>query len=151
MSRYVGLSERAGAGATTPPGADGLRDVTHLIWPESAFPFFLTREPDALAAIANMLPPDTVLITGAASLAEPAPGRSGLRAYNSVYVIDHNGHDSRELRQAASRAVRRIPAVSGFPRTPRADAAHQDCRADFCAGERRRRIAVPPAPPMSCR
>ena len=30
----------------------GIRDVTHLIWPESAFPFFLTREPDALAQIA---------------------------------------------------------------------------------------------------
>ena len=32
-------------------------DVTHLIWPESPFPFFLTREADALAQIANLLPP----------------------------------------------------------------------------------------------
>ena len=76
---------------TRRPGrVPALGDVTHLIWPESAFPFFLTREPEALAAIADMLPSTTVLITGAASAAEPVPA-PGLRAYNSVYVIDHNG------------------------------------------------------------
>ena len=35
-----------------------------LIWPESAFPFFLTREADAMAQIADLLPKGTVLITG---------------------------------------------------------------------------------------
>ena len=45
MDRYIALSDRA-AGAQS----HGVRDVTHLIWPESAFPFFLTREPDALGA-----------------------------------------------------------------------------------------------------
>jgi len=39
-------------------------DITHLIWPESAFPFFLTREADALAQIATLLPDRTTLITG---------------------------------------------------------------------------------------
>ena len=29
--------------------------MTHLIWPESAFPFFLAREPDALAQITGLL------------------------------------------------------------------------------------------------
>ena len=51
-----------------------MRDVTHLIWPESAFPFFLTREPDALAQIATLLPDGTVLITGAVRAPEGAPG-----------------------------------------------------------------------------
>ena len=46
MERYLRLSDRA-----TGPQSNGVRDVTHLIWPESAFPFFLTREPDALAQI----------------------------------------------------------------------------------------------------
>src|SRR5260370_11177983 len=80
---------QAGEGIVGDSG--GLRSVTHLIWPESAFPFFLTREPDALSMIANMLAPNTTLITGAARLAEPAPGRSERRAYNSVYVIGHGG------------------------------------------------------------
>ena len=54
------LSDRA-----TGPQSKGVRDITHLIWPESAFPFFLTREPDALAQIVAMLKPRTELITGA--------------------------------------------------------------------------------------
>ena len=66
--------------------------MTHLIWPESAFPFFLTREPDALAQIAALLPEGTVLITGAVRAPESAPPEARItRAYNSVYVIDHAG------------------------------------------------------------
>src|SRR5258708_36420534 len=65
---------QAGEGMVANPS--GLRAVTHLIWPESAFPFFLTREPDALSMIAHMLAPNTTLITGAARLAEPVPVRS---------------------------------------------------------------------------
>jgi apolipoprotein N-acyltransferase len=86
MSRYIALSDRA-----TGPQSTGLRDVTHLIWPESAFPFFLTREADALAQIADLLPPSTVLITGAVRAAEPVSDAKNLRAYNSIYVIDHDG------------------------------------------------------------
>src|SRR5262249_38729542 len=57
----------------------GLRGVPHLICPESAFPFFLPREPAALAQIAAPLPPDTVLITGAAR-----PAEAERHAYNSI-------------------------------------------------------------------
>jgi apolipoprotein N-acyltransferase len=60
-----------------------------LIWPESAFPFFLTREPDALSQITNLLKPSTELITGAV---RPAPSSGNVpHAYNSVYVIDPDG------------------------------------------------------------
>ena len=86
MKHYLSLSDRA-----TGPQNAGLRDVTHLIWPESAFPFFLTREGDAMAQIADLLPAGTVLITGAARCGRH-PRRAGrVRAYNSVYVIDHDG------------------------------------------------------------
>jgi apolipoprotein N-acyltransferase len=86
MERYLALSDRA-----TGPGSTGVKDVTHLIWPESAFPFFLTREPDALAQIANLLPPNGVLIVGAARAASVAPTPGMIHAYNSIYVIDHTG------------------------------------------------------------
>jgi apolipoprotein N-acyltransferase len=86
MRRYLALSSRE-----TSPGTSGLRDVTHLIWPESAFPFFLTREADALAQIAALLPEGTVLLTGGVRPADFAPRSNGVRAYNSVYVIDHDG------------------------------------------------------------
>ena len=68
MSRYLALSDRA-----TGPQTSGMRDVTHLIWPESAFPFFLPREPEALAQIAELLPDRAVLITGGVRPADAAP------------------------------------------------------------------------------
>jgi len=86
MARYLALSDRAMG-----PGASGVRDVTHLIWPESAFPFFLQREPEAMAQIADLLPPGTVLIVGAARPASAAPTPGVIHAYNSIYVIDHDG------------------------------------------------------------
>jgi len=86
MSRYLALSDRPSG-----PQSPGLRGVTLLIWPESAFPFFLTREPDALAQIAALLPPETVLITGAIRAPETAANTPVTRAYNSIYVIDHHG------------------------------------------------------------
>ena len=85
MDRYLRLSDRA-----TGPQSSGLRDVTHLIWPEAAFPFFLSREPDALAQITTLLKPSTVLITGAVRPASNA-STTDFRAYNSVYVIDPDG------------------------------------------------------------
>jgi apolipoprotein N-acyltransferase len=86
MSRYITLSDRA-----TGPQSTGVGDVTHLIWPESAFPFFLTREADALGQIAALLPQGTVLITGGVRPAETVSDPRHQRAYNSVYVIDHDG------------------------------------------------------------
>jgi apolipoprotein N-acyltransferase len=86
MSRYLSLSDRSSG-----PQSTGVRDVTHLIWPESAFPFFLTSEADALAQIAELLPQGTVLITGAIRPPETPPNVPVTRAYNSIYVIDHEG------------------------------------------------------------
>jgi apolipoprotein N-acyltransferase len=87
MRKYLALSDRA-----TGPQSAGLRDATVLIWPESAFPFFLAREADAMAQIANLLPQGTILITGAVRPPDAAPpGQPVTRAYNSIYVIDHDG------------------------------------------------------------
>jgi apolipoprotein N-acyltransferase len=86
MKKYLALSDRASG-----PQSTGVRDVSILIWPESAFPFFLTREPDALAQIADLLPKGTVLITGSVRAPDLPPGVRITRAYNSIYVIDHDG------------------------------------------------------------
>ncbi len=48
MDKYLSLSDRS-----TGPQSNGVRDATILIWPESAFPFFLSREADAMAQIAS--------------------------------------------------------------------------------------------------
>jgi apolipoprotein N-acyltransferase len=86
MQKYLALSDRASG-----PQSTGVHDVSVLIWPESAFPFFLTREPDAMAQIADLLPKGTVLITGAVRAPDVPPGVRVTRAYNSIYVIDHDG------------------------------------------------------------
>jgi apolipoprotein N-acyltransferase len=86
MARYLTLSDRA-----TGPDAMGVRDATHLIWPESAFPFFIARNAEALAQIAALLPQGTVLITGGARPDDATAGTQIVRGYNSVYVIDHDG------------------------------------------------------------
>jgi apolipoprotein N-acyltransferase len=86
MQKYLTLSDRASG-----PQSTGVRDVSILIWPESAFPFFLTREADAMAQIAGLLPKGTVLITGSVRAPDVPPGTRITRAYNSIYVIDHDG------------------------------------------------------------
>src|SRR6185312_11196774 len=86
MHKYLSLSDRSSG-----PQSTGVRDVSVLIWPESAFPFFLTREPDAMAEIAALLPKGSVLITGSVRAPDQPPGLRITRAYNSIYVIDHDG------------------------------------------------------------
>src|SRR5258707_5294280 len=86
MQKYLNLSDRA-----TGPQSSGVRDANILIWPESAFPFFLTREADSMAQIADLLPKGTVLITGSVRAPDLQPGTKIRRAYNSIYVIDHDG------------------------------------------------------------
>jgi apolipoprotein N-acyltransferase len=86
MRHYLALSDRA-----TSPQSTGVADSTHLIWPESAFPFLLHRDATALAQLAALLPPGTVLITGAAREGEPVPGAATRRFYNSIHVVADDG------------------------------------------------------------
>jgi apolipoprotein N-acyltransferase len=147
MRKYLDLSDRA-----TGPTTAGIRDVTVLIWPESAFPFFLAREADVMAQIADLLPPGTVLITGAVRPPEGPAGQPVRRAYNSIYVIGDDGtilavYDKNHL----------VPFGEYLP--------FQDLMERFglqqltkvhggyIAGNRRRAIALPRAPkvlPLIC-
>jgi apolipoprotein N-acyltransferase len=146
MKRYVALSDRASG-----PRSLGMRDVTHLIWPESPFPFFLTREADALAQITQLLPPGAVLITGAMRLAEPVnPANPG--AYNSIYVIDHDGSIL-----ALYDKVHLVPFGEYLPFEHFLESLGlQELtkqRGGFLAGDRRRLISIPGTPialPLIC-
>jgi apolipoprotein N-acyltransferase len=166
MSRYLALSSRAsapqpqgdqsqgspaqGSSAQVSP-VQGVGDTTQLIWPESPFPFFLTREADALGQIANLLTPNAVLITGAMRLADPDnPAQSGV--YNSIYVIDHTGSIA-----AVYDKVHLVPFGEYLPfeqileRIGLQELTEQ--RGGFLAGDRHRLIAVPGAPealPLIC-
>jgi apolipoprotein N-acyltransferase len=146
MRRYVALSSRDGG-----PNAPGMKDVTHLIWPESPFPFLLTREADALAQITQLLPQGAVLITGAIRLAEPIE-RAAPHAYNSIYVIDHSGsiiglYDKVHL----------VPFGEYLPFERLLEQLGLQVltkqRGGFLAGDRRRLLDIPGAPvalPLIC-
>jgi apolipoprotein N-acyltransferase len=142
MARYVSLSDRA-----TGPQSQGIRDATHLIWPEAAFPFFLTREPDALAQIAALLPPGTVLITGAVRPPDGAAPSQRNRAFNSVYVIDEKGsilsiYDKVHLVPFGEF----LPLQSLLERLGLMQLTKLP--GGFLAGDRRRSQPVPGTPPM---
>jgi apolipoprotein N-acyltransferase len=147
MSRYLTLSDRAAG-----PDMMGVRDATHLIWPESAFPFFIARNAEALAEIAALLPPGTVLITGGARPDEATAGTQVVRGYNSIYAIDHDGSIL-----AVYDKVHLVPFGEYLP--------YQDLlesyglmqltkvQGGFIPGERRRPLGVPRAPhalPLIC-
>ena len=81
----------------TGPNDPGLSTVTQIVWPESSLPFFLSDYPDALARVAQMLPKNGLLLTGApreqydpsvtagATTAEERP------AYNSLIAVNDHG------------------------------------------------------------
>jgi apolipoprotein N-acyltransferase len=78
LERYLTLSDRA-----TSPQTNGINDVTHLFWPESAFPFILSHDGAALAQLAGRLP-KTILFTGAARV--EGTGRAA-RYFNAIQVV----------------------------------------------------------------
>ncbi len=84
LNRYFALSDRA-----TIRDRGGVHGVTHLIWPESAFPFILSRDAQALVEITDFLRGGATLITGAARV-EDFDGRQ-LRYFNSIEIVDRTG------------------------------------------------------------
>ena len=69
----------------------GIAGVTHLIWPESAFPFLLTERPSALAAIADLLPDGRDADHRRGPRRAPPAATTPPLVFNSVYVIDDGG------------------------------------------------------------
>jgi apolipoprotein N-acyltransferase len=123
---------------------------TVLIWPESAFPFALTEEPGALAAIAELLPPGAALVTGALR-PELLPGQER-QVFNSVFVIDHSG----EIHGAYDK-VDLVPFGEFLPFQETLEAMGLEqltrIRGGFAAGSRRRALTLPQGPafaPLIC-
>lgn len=149
LNHYLALSDRA-----TSPTTPGLQTVTHLIWPESAFPFLLGRTPQALSRIAALLPPDVTLITGAARAGEALPGESRPPIFNAIQIVDDEGNIvssydkvhlvpfGEYLPAALDRVIRSV-GLSEFVSVP----------GGFAAGSRRLPLVIrglPPAAPLIC-
>lgn len=78
LERHVELSLEP---AAEPP--------THIIWPETAIPWYLNREPQLLEALGSIVPEGGALIVGAPALDADGPDEPAI--YNSIYVLGEGG------------------------------------------------------------
>lgn len=76
VERYAALSRGAADGAPT-----------HLIWPETATPFYLAESPDLLIALGRLVAPGGILLTGAPR----HEGGEPPRVWNSLHALDEAG------------------------------------------------------------
>jgi len=84
---HIDLSRRDAAGML-----DDLAGITHVVWPEAAMPFLPLDTPEALAAIGQLLPDKTILISGALRAERAPPESSRLRIFfNSLLVFGRGG------------------------------------------------------------
>jgi apolipoprotein N-acyltransferase len=61
-----------------------------IVWPETAVPYILTKTPEALKSISDVLEDRQVLLAGAIRMEEPSGNEEPLY-YNSIYAIDSDG------------------------------------------------------------
>lgn len=131
LQRYIALSRQPSA-----------RPPTHVIWPETAVPFFLANDDIVRAAAAVAAPHGGALITG-------APRRTGgadnLRLWNSALAITSDGrivasYDKSHLVPFGEYVPLRgvLPIDKLVPG-----------QGDFAAGAGRQTIAIPGLPPVS--
>jgi apolipoprotein N-acyltransferase len=79
---HLELSREPATGAGGP--------ITHIIWPEAAMPFAPLAVPAAIAAIGDLLPPKTYLISGALRF-ENADRPKERQVFNSLMVFADGG------------------------------------------------------------
>ena len=100
-----------------------------------------------MAQIAALLPQGTVLITGAVRAPEAPPGQKIERAYNSIYVIDHDG-----TILSVYDKIHLVPFGEYLPFQDFLESLGlmqlTKLPGGFIAGERRRAMDVPRAPRM---
>ena len=137
-------SLRRSAELTRGPGFETRTDV---IWPESAVPYVLTdlnrENPQLRAALAPMVPPGGLLITGALRAEHGADDE--IKLWNSLFAIDPSGavagvYDKHHLVPFGEYVP--FPKLLGFTRVAAG-------AIDFSAGPGPRTMDLPSLPPTS--
>ncbi|NKB49214.1 MAG: apolipoprotein N-acyltransferase [Alphaproteobacteria bacterium] len=135
LQRHVALSRQAPAIASTPA-------PTHVIWPETAAPFFLANDPVVRAAAAIAAPRDGVLITG-------APRRSGDTGngqfWNAAHAITGDGQIVASYDKAHLVPFGEYVPLRGVLPIDKLVPG----QGDFTPGAGRQTIAIPGLPPVS--
>ena len=130
LQRHIALSRQA---AGQPP--------THVIWPETAVPFFLANDANVRAVAAGAAPRDGVLITG-------APRRGGpdnALFWNAAHAIDGAGRIVASYDKAHLVPFGEYVPLRGILPIDKLVPG----QGDFTAGAGRQTIAMPGLPPVS--
>lgn len=85
MHHYFDLSTKGSY-----PSSNGMKGISHLIWPETSFPFLLDSEPAARAEIAHILKEGAVLLAGAVR-AEGDGANEERRYFNAIQAVNQDG------------------------------------------------------------
>jgi apolipoprotein N-acyltransferase len=142
LSHYLTLSAHAGKDHS------GLDTISVLIWPESAFPFILSRSAWARAEIGAVLSPDTVLVTGAARQDNGAHNAGHGRYFNAIEVVASSGHILNSYDKVHLVPFGEyLPFQSLFDRLGMRQFVHVP--GGFEAGLERHLLAVPGLPPVA--
>lgn len=70
--------------------SEGFDAVTHVVWPESALPFFMEPDSELVAAIKEVVPKNGAVITGSMHVQQGGYGFIE-KIWNSLHVIDDKG------------------------------------------------------------
>ena len=131
----------------------GLEDVTHLIWPESALPFFMARSSQALKGIADLLPDQVTLITGSnrykdQKFTKDSTNLNERAIFNSLFVLDGM---ARIIRTYDKKHLVPFGEYLPFQSTLKAIGLRQivEVRGSFQSGRKPRLISLKNAPPFA--
>jgi apolipoprotein N-acyltransferase len=129
----------------------GLDGIAIVVWPETAVPFLLADDPEALAAIANVLPEETTLLVGSWRLAEDRDAEGRFirnRAYNSVLVVDGEGRVTGSYDK-----IHLVPLGEYLPFQDFLESLGMmqltNVRGGFNVGRQPRLLTIPGAPPVT--
>jgi apolipoprotein N-acyltransferase len=131
LRRHIALSRQP---SEQPP--------THVIWPETAVPFFLANDESIRAAAAVAAPRDGVLITGAP---RRSGGRDNANFWNAAHAISDDGRIVASYDKAHLVPFGEYVPLRGILPIDKLVPG----QGDFSAGSGRQTITVPGLPPVS--
>lgn len=70
---------------------DGDKDPTHIIWAETAAPFFIANSPDWLKVVGAATPPEGLTILGAPRVIQGSNDKDPFKVTNALLAIDGEG------------------------------------------------------------
>ena len=124
---------------TRQPGHDR---VTHVVWPEAAVPFALSADASLRQAIATVVPPGGLLLTGAPRVAGQGPT---FQVWNSLYALDGSGAIAGVFDKFHLVPLGEYVPLRGI--VPLDKITHG--MGDFSAGPGPRTLSLPGLPPVS--